>query len=56
MRTVQNAHNATLVDQKGNGIHLASKLRVMTTMTPSMKDKLRRNLQTFNRDEPMIEQ
>ena len=51
MRSVQNAHNATFDSSKGSAILLSSKNRVMTTMKPSIKDKLKRNLNTFSRDD-----
>lgn len=51
MRSVQNAHNATFDNRKGSGTLLSSKNRIMTTMKPSIKEKLRRNLKTFSRDD-----
>ena len=51
MRSVQNAHNATFDSRKGSGVLLSSKNRVMTTMNPSIKEKLRRNLNTFSRED-----
>lgn len=61
MRNVQSKHQASLVQDSSiqhqtdgdYGIGPKSPQRVMTTMSPSALEKLRKNLYSFSRDRPM---